>query len=123
MANSHQLKLHVKQGEVISKSFTIKQDGVPLDLTDYQIKFQVKKAPYEKQEPVVDKTITSTSDINTVGQITQPSDGKWQVRLLKEDTSLPVSEYYLIIYLVNGATEDIVSSNYCNDAKYIVCTQ
>lgn len=120
---NHKLKLYVKQGEVVTRNFTITQDNQPFSLLDYSIRFQVKNNPYEEEEPIIDKLITLNSDINTVGVINNPSQGKFVVKLNKEDTSLPVTEYFLIISLVKTGLEDIISSNYCNDAKYIVCTQ
>jgi len=119
----HKLKLLVKQGEEISRTFTIKSGDSPLDLSDYTIKFQVKNDPYVEVEPLIDKEITTTSDINTVGQITSPSLGEWQVRLTEADTCIPTGEYYLIIFLNQGTTKDIISSNNCCNAKYIVCSQ
>lgn len=119
----HKLKLLVKQGEEISRTFTIKSNDAPLDLTDYTIKVQVKDNPYVDVEPIFEKNITTTSDINTVGQITSPTLGQFQVRFTEEDTCLPVAEYYLIIFLNQGTTKDIISSNNCCNATYIVCTQ
>lgn len=118
-----ELKLYVKQGENISKGFTVREGNNPLSLINYSIRFQVKDNPYEDVEPLIDKLITTNSDINTVGIINNPSQGKFQVKLTSEDTSLDVDEYYLIISLVNENTSDIISSTYCNNAKYIVCTQ
>lgn len=85
------------------------------------------------------------SDINKAGQITNPTSGQIQVHLGEKDTSYPTGEYYLIISLEqyedkldkNGNVMydddnhviktvsycDIISSECCNSAKYIICEQ
>lgn len=118
-----ELRLPVKQGEEINVSFTIKTDGTPMDLSLYNIRFQVKKAPLEKVEPIIDKLINTTSDINTIGNITDPTNGVFVVHLNKEDTSFPTGEYSLIIALEQEGLVDIISSKCCNKAIYKICEQ
>lgn len=155
------LKLKVKQGEEKSVGFTIKQNGEAMDLTNYTVHFQVKRTPIVTSNPIVNKYITTSSfspiynidgvkvsipsDINIDGQITNVSDGQFQIHLNEEDTSYPTGDYYLIISLEkyedkkdkNGNTLidddghiiktvsycDIISSECCNSAKYIICEQ
>ena len=155
------MKLKVKQGEDKSVGFTIKQNGEAMDLTDYTVHFQVKKTPVVTSKPIVDKYITIStfdpiynidglkvhipSDINEAGQITDASNGQFQVHLNEDDTSYPTGDYYLIISLeqyIDKEDEegnvlidddghvikevsycDIISSECCNSAKYIICEQ
>ena len=85
------------------------------------------------------------SDINKAGQITNPAAGEFQVHLNEEDTSYPTGDYYLIISLEQYEDKkdkegntlidedghviktvsycDIISSECCNSAKYIICEQ
>lgn len=123
MANREYLKVCVKQGEEKNISFKITTNNSPLYLGEYSIKFQVKAAPLEKAVPLIDKLITTTSDINTVGQINQPELGTVTVHLTKKDTSFPTGEYSLIIALVGYNYEDIISSECCNKAVYNICEQ
>lgn len=118
-----ELRLPVKQGEEINVGFTIKQNGNILDLSEYNIRFQVKKAPLVKAEPIIDKLITLTSDMNTVGIIDYPQQGKFVVHLTEEDTSFPTGEYSLIIALEQEGLIDIISSKCCNKAIYKICEQ
>lgn len=118
-----ELRLCIKQGEEINVGFTINTDGSPMDLSEYNIRFQVKKAPLEKAEPIIDKLITTTSDINTIGNITDPTSGQFVVHLSKEDTSFPTMEYSLIIALEQDGLLDIISSKCCNKAVYKICEQ
>lgn len=115
----------IKQGEERSVGFTVQAGEVPLDLTNYTIKFEVKRAPLETVEPFITKTITSVSDPMVDGQITNPSGGQFKVRLLSTDTSYPIGKYYLIIYLMGGADKDIdiISSRCCQTAIFKICKQ
>ena len=123
MANREYLKVCVKQGEEKNISFKITTGNYPLYLGDYSIKFQVKDTPLEKAPALVDKLITTTTDINEVGQINQPELGVITVHLTKEDTSFPTGEYSLIIALVSDYYEDIISSECCSKAVYNICEQ
>ena len=134
----NRVKIKVKQGEEISFGFTIKgavlnqetneYEQQPLDLTDYKIKFQVKVAPLEKVKPIIDKLIELPKEPSgiepyTVGEIYDAENGKFYVHLTKEDTSHNTGEYYLIIALVSLHNDDIISSNCCNSASFIICEQ
>lgn len=118
-----ELKLPVKQGEEINVGFTINQDGQPMDLSDYAIHFQVKKVPLVNAPAIVDKLITTVSDMNTIGQINYPQQGQFVVHLQEADTSYPVGEYSLIIALEQPGVIDIISSKCCNKAIYKICEQ
>ena len=118
-----ELRLPVKQGEELNVGFTIRQNNEPMDLTDYNIRFQVKKAPLVSAQPIVDKLITISSDDNTIGRINYPQQGQFFVHLTIEDTSFPTGEYSLIIALEQPGLVDIISSKFCNKAVYKICEQ
>lgn len=118
-----ELKLNVKQGEEINVGFTIKANGAILDLSTYTVHFQVKRAPLEKSPAIIDKVLTTTSDINTVGSINAPQSGQFVVHLNVEDTSFPTGEYSLVISLEQEGLIDIISSKCCNKAIYRICEQ
>lgn len=118
-----ELILPIKQGEELNVGFTIKQDGNIMDLTDYTIRFQVKKVPLVNYPSMIDKEITTDSDINDVGQINYPEQGQFVVHLKVEDTSYPPSDYALIISLEQPGYVDIISSKFCNKAIYRICEQ
>jgi len=118
-----ELKVNIKQGEELNIGFTIRQDGVPLDLSDYKVLFQVKRSPLESAKAIVDKVITTTSDINNEGIINYPQQGQFIVHINKEDSSFPTGEYSLIIALDAPHLTDIISSKCCNKATYRICEQ
>lgn len=115
--------LRLKQGEALAIGMNILSGGLPFDLSDCTLTVQVKPSPYVQIEPLFEKEITLTSDLNTVGQITDPTNGKFQIMFTEEDTSLPVNEYAFIMFLNNGVSKDIISSKCCGSGKYIICNQ
>lgn len=132
------LKLKVKQGEEINIGFTIKgavlnnetneYEQQPIDLTDYNIRFQVKKTPLLKTEPFIDKLIELPKDPigiepYTVGEIYDAENGKFYVHLTKKDTSFNTGEYYLTISMLSLHNDDIISSGCCNSSSFIICEQ
>lgn len=118
-----ELKLPVKQGEEINVGFTVNQDGNPMDLSDYTIRFQVKKVPLVNAPALIDKEITTVSDMNSIGMINYPQQGQFTVHLNVDDTSFPPGEYSLIIALEQEGLVDIISSKCCNKAIYKICEQ
>ena len=118
-----ELKVCVKQGEELNLGFTINQDGSPMDLSPYSVRFQVKRTPLVNAPAIIDKVITTVSDINDVGIIDNPNGGGLTVHLKTEDTSFPTGEYSLIISLESQNYIDIISSKCCNKAIYKICEQ
>lgn len=106
-------------------SFTIKQNGQPMDLTNYNIVFMVKFAPYYTLPDIIKKTITLDSDTATVGRITDPTQGQFTVQITDEDTiKVPPNEYSLMLNLVE-TTSNIVTKLSGEGNKYAifrVCT-
>lgn len=118
-----ELILPIKQGEELNVGFTIKQNDEPMDLSDYSVRFQVKRVPLVNSPAIIDKEITSVSDINDVGQITAPQQGQLVVHLTLADTSFPTGDYSLIISVEQPGYVDIISSKCCNKAVYKICEQ
>lgn len=134
--NGKHLVLEVNQGYPRGYSFTINQihytldeDGneigviEPLDLTGYTIEFRVKEAPYYKLKSLISKDITTTEDL-TQGWISEPTEGKFQVQLTKEDTlKLPPKDYALCVYIKDKDTFTNISGDGNKFAIFRVCTQ
>ena len=118
-----ELILPIKQGEELNIGFTIKQNGTVMDLSDYTIRVQVKKVPLVTYPSMIDKEITTVSDINDVGQINHPQQGQFVIHLKEADTSFPPGDYNLIISLEQPGYIDIISSKCCNKAIYRICEQ
>lgn len=118
-----ELVLEVKQGEARGFSFTINQDSIPFDLTGWTVDVQIKNAPYYQIPCMVEKIITETSDLNTVGRIMNPTEGQFTLQINKEDTLYPPFDYYLTIFLTDGTQNINISGDGNYKAIYRVCTQ
>lgn len=119
----NRLIVRVKQGEELNLGFTIKQNNNIMDLSDYSISFKVKYSPLESSKTIIDKTITTISDINDIGNINYPQQGQFVVHLNKKDTLYPVNDYYLVISLVADYLDNIISSSPCTTATFSICEQ
>ena len=100
--------MEVKQGESRSFVFTIKQKGEPMDLTNYQVVVQIKKSPYFKVRPLIEKRVTT--ELSDDGRIYDAKQGQFKITFTEVDTTkLPPDDYYLIIFLENSPTKIIIS--------------
>ena len=121
--DENELVLQVRQGENRGFGFTIKEDGNPFDLTKWTINFMVKEAPYESLKPIISKTITTTSDETNIGKIFDPTNGKFSVVILTEETLLPPYDYYLVITMSDGRQVVNISGEGNQKAIFRVCRQ
>ena len=109
-----ELVVEICQGEQRSYRFTIYEGDHPMDLTDWQVTMDVKNAPYSALDPMIHKVVTTTSDINKDGKITDPTNGVFMVTFSKEDSNLPPMDYYLVGELTDG----FVTMNITHDGNY-----
>lgn len=123
MASKCGLRVACKQGEEFNLGFTIKCNDSPMDLSTYTVKVQVKNIPSEFDKPIIDKEITTTSDINEVGIIDDPLNGRFILHLTPEDTKYPIGEYYLVISINSDYYSNIISSGNCGTAQFFICEQ
>lgn len=117
------VKLTIKQGEELNRLFTIKVNGAPMALYGYTVHVQVKPDPLLRSKPLIDKKITEVSDINNEGIINAPDQGQFTLHISDKDSSLPIGEYALVISLEQYKYNNIISSNDCGVAQFIVCEQ
>ena len=109
--DDNQLVLAVSQGEQRSFSFTLLQDDAPLDLEGYTVLIYVMNAPYAQLEPIISKEITTVSDYNTVGQITDVNEGKFVVTFTEDEINIPPYDYYFVAELTDGFTTQNITHN------------
>lgn len=116
--------VEVNQGCPRGFSFTLLQDEQPMDLTNLTVLFQVKISPYFKLPSLIEKEVTEDSDRTTVGVITDPTQGVFQIQLTMEDTlKLPPDDYPLMITIVDKDTRTNISSDGNYNAVFRVCHQ
>lgn len=109
--DENQLVLSVCQGEQRGFSFTLLQDDEPLNLEGYSILVYVMNAPYAQLEPIISKEITTTSDYNTIGQITDEANGKFVVFFTEDELNIPPYDYYFVAELTDGFTTQNITHN------------
>ena len=122
LCNSNRLVVEVKQGEARSFGFTIKHNKEPMDLADYQVVVQIKKSPYFKVKPLIEKRVTT--ELSDDGRIYDAALGQFKITFSEADTTiLPPDDYYLIIFLENGPTKIIISGEGNNSGILRFCKQ
>ena len=116
----------IKKGEKFPISITLhnRDEDIPIDLTNAVIKFQIKDE-LKDEFYVVNKTITEETDVDTIGRIVDPINGKVIVRLTNEDYENLVCEriYYLTITweIPDEDFSKVVSSNCGENLLFKVC--
>lgn len=116
----------VKKGEKFPIHIKVKNrdEDAPIDLTNAIIKFQLKDE-LKDEFCVIDKIITTETDVYSIGRIVSPKEGEFIVRFDDEDyDKLVVNRiYYLTIWweIPDENFSKVISSN-CNDFfKFMVC--
>lgn len=127
------LILQVNEGCPRGFLFTIKQkiyntntgdyEIKPLDLTGLTIRVEIKKAPYYKLKPLIQKDITEQEQPE-IGFIQDAVNGKFCLQINQDDSiMLPHGEYALMVTIIDGDTYTHLSGNGDNYAIYRVCYQ
>ena len=116
------LELKIKQGESIGFAFTLTEEGNPVDLTNSQMIMQVRENVEDTGEYLINKTITTESDVDTVGVIISPLEGKFMFKVNASDISSmsTTKPYFVAIYHVDGEIKNCISANNHQVAKFIV---
>jgi hypothetical protein len=116
------LELKIKQGESIGFAFTLSEEGNPVDLTNSQMIMQVRENVEDTGEYLINKTITTESDVDTVGVIISPLEGKFMFKVNASDISSmsTTKPYFVAIYHVDGEIKNCISANNHQVAKFIV---
>lgn len=78
------------QTKAYTVSIKVKNDNetsfVPLDLSNYFVRFRVLGSPEFDAEVLVEHLITQNTDYETYGQIYEPSSGEFSFALTDEET-------------------------------------
>lgn len=120
--DDNSLMLKIKKGETLGFAFSIERNCSPVDLTGAQVIFQVRENIEDTGVFVINKTITENSNIETVGCINEPTEGKFVVMVLDseiEDLSV-VKPYFFAMYLEQNNVRKCISANANGLAQLIV---
>lgn len=94
-----------EEGEGTSYVVRNGQNFVPLDLSDFSIRFKVLGSATADAEVLVEHLITQLSDIETDGQITNAANGEFTFTVTAEDTrTLDLGQHPIMLELVDVDT-------------------
>jgi len=99
------LNMKIKKGESLGFVFNLKQNNEVMDLTGASILFQVREELADNGVYVINKTITEGSSLSTIGQIINPSQGQFVIKVTNTDTEnlTALKPYFCAIYVeING---------------------
>ena len=121
MTNIYSIKKGEKYPIVIK--FKNKDLDTPIDLTNAIIKFQIKDE-LKDEFCIIQKTITTDTDVLTEGRIVDPINGEVTIKFTDEDFEKLIVEriYYLTIWweVPDEDFAKVVSSNDKDYLKFIV---
>jgi len=117
------LQIKIGEQKAINYTLKIKSTGLPVNLVNSTIIFQVKETEEELNNFLINKTITETSDINDVGQIYDAQNGKFSVFLKSDDTiNLDLNKHYFYTIWRNFEnTKEVISSSGVKVEEFVVC--
>lgn len=116
------LELKIKKGESIGFAFSFSKQGVPVDLTDSQMVMEVRENIIDDGNYIFSKTIDDESDRDTVGLITEPTEGKFFFKVNDTDIAgmSTTKPYFVAIYHIVGDVKDCISANNGQVARFLV---
>lgn len=116
------LSLKIKQGESIGFAFTLSQNNVPVDLSNSTLLLQVRENMQDNGVYLIEKTVTTQSNPNEDGLITEPTLGQFFFKI--NDTDIEnmstTKPYYCAIYRVKNDISDCISAPDFQTALFLV---
>lgn len=64
------------------------QSFEPFDLSIYSVKFSVMGSPVADREVLLEKLITTNTDVDVLGNIDNPTEGQFSFTINREDTNI-----------------------------------
>lgn len=87
----------------INQKNNTQTDFVPMDLSDYAIRFRVMGSSTADGAVLVEHIITQFSDVDADGQITNPTQGEFSFTITKDDTlTLGIGKRPIMIDLLDA---------------------
>ena len=115
VSNNLYIDAVIVKGESKTHSVSIQQrteDGLnfePFDLSDYYIKFKVLGSATLDALVLIEKDITQSSDIDTVGNIEDAANGLFNFTITAKDTAeLGIGKFPIAIQVCDIETNEVV---------------
>ena len=117
------IKIKIGEQKPIIYTIKIKSTGLPVNLVNSQIVFQLKENEDQISNFLVEKTITETSNPSSTGQIIDAANGKFTIFFNSEDTlNLDINrDYYYTIWRIFENTKEVISASGMKVEEFYVC--
>lgn len=117
------LKIKIGEQKPINYTVKIKTTGLPVNLVNSTIIFQLKENPEQISDFLVEKTITENSNQYDTGKIIDAQNGKFSVFFKSEDTlSLDINkDYYYTLWRIYENTKEVISASGTKVEQFMVC--
>lgn len=89
----------------INQKTADEQNFEPFDLSEYSVKFSVMGSPVADGEVLLEKLITTNTDIDILGNIDNPTEGQFSFTINQTDTNtLGLGKFPIKLELVDAAS-------------------
>lgn len=88
------LKIKVNRGDTLVRSFQVKQNGEPVDISSWTFRLTVKKSPFDDYSEALIKEVKTEHDV--------PLEGKTSIVLNEDETDIEEGTYHFDIQVENG---------------------
>ena len=116
------IRIKIGEQKPINYTLKVKSTGLPINLVNSTIVFQLKDDKDTTNNFLLEKTITENTDYEDVGQIYDAENGKFSIFLKSSDTmALDLErEYFYTIWRLVENRKEVISSSGKDVAKFIV---
>ncbi|MCQ2957368.1 MAG: hypothetical protein MJ180_00535 [Candidatus Gastranaerophilales bacterium] len=117
------IKIKIGEQKPLNYTLKVKSTGLPVNLVNSTIVFQIKENENQVDDFLCEKFITETSNPDEYGQIIDAQNGRFFIFLKREDTiNLDVNkDYYYTIWRYFGNIKEVISSSGMKIEAFIVC--
>ena len=117
------IKIKIGEQKPINYTLSFKDSGLPLNLVNSTIIFQLKEHENQIDNFLIEKTITEISDATSSGKIFDAQNGKFFIFFKSEDTlNLDIGrEYFYTLWRIFENTKEVISANGMKVETFTVC--
>ena len=107
------IKIKIGEQKAINYSLKVKTTGLPINLTNSTIVFQLRENVDDTNNFILEKIISETSNPVELGQIFDASNGRFSLFFKSADTEkLDLNrDYYYTLWRIFENTKEVISSS------------
>lgn len=117
------IKIKIGEQKPLNYTVKIKNTGLPVNLVNSTIIFQLKENENQTDNFLLEKNITEDTDPTSIGQIFDAQNGKFSIFFNSEDTlNLDINrDYYYTIWRIFENTREVISASGMRVESFNVC--